>query len=91
MQPDETDTPSADERSSPDGGVEEQMEQLNQRMDRIEQKLDRLTGLLDRAPDVVATVGDVADDYARQAAETGADVDERVNALGPLVDRKSVV
>jgi len=85
MQPDETDTSSADERSSPDGGADEQMEQLNERMDRIEQKLDRLTGLLDRAPDVAATVGDVADDYARQAADSGADVDERVNALGPLV------
>lgn len=71
------------------GSPPDRIDELNRRMDRIERKLDRLTGVLDQAPNVAATVGDVADDYARRAAEEGASVDDRVEALEPVLMRLS--
>jgi uncharacterized protein YjgD (DUF1641 family) len=65
--------------------ADERLEVLERRMERIEEKLDRVVDVLDQAPDAVATVTNIADDYARRAEEQGASVDERVNALLPVL------
>ncbi|GEM_PF-2471673 len=65
--------------------ADERLEALEQRMERIEDKLDRVVEVLDQAPDAVATFTNVADDFARRAEERGASVDDRVNALLPVL------
>ena len=85
--------PSSEEPESPGGSeadnLDERLDDLDRRLSRIEQKLDRVTELIDRAPSLVATATDVADEYARRAEKQGASVDERVNALAPVLLRLS--
>lgn len=65
----------------------DRLEQISSRLDRLEASLASLTEASQQAPALVATVTDTADYYAMKAQERGIDIDERLRAFLPLLER----
>ena len=60
---------------------------IAQRLDRIEARLDRLVRVLDDAMPTVAMASDTLDEWARDQAQRGVDLDARVSHTVELVER----
>lgn len=57
-------------------------------LDRLDQ-VEQLAGLLDQAPGFAAMTVDIADEAARNAADRGIDLDERLHAVLGLLEKLS--
>ncbi len=69
--------------AAPAGTIQSSLHDIEARLERLERALQPLEGLAHQAPAMVATVGDITDEWAKRLG----DMEARVSALTQLVER----
>jgi hypothetical protein len=72
---------------SRDDRILDELKKISARLDRLEESLALVEETSQQAPQLVAVVTDTADYYIRQVQDRGIDIDERLRALMPLLER----